>query len=131
MKYFIKESKLDEVKPLEELEKNRQEEAMKKMEENKDLNDKIQMPPQMVSQMSIEENSFDVDDYNDGIKKGAKFLLDAHLNLEKAFVELKKVLVDIDNQELIDGNLRKIIFKLMKISSIIKKTSDKLMGIKK
>ncbi len=127
MRYFIKESKLDGIKPLDELEKQRQETVKKELEE-KVNNIHTQMVPQ---EEFFQEESFDVENYNDGLKKGAKFLLDAHLNLEKAFVELKKVMVDIDNQNLMDSNLRKIIFKLMKISGIIKKTSDKLMGIKK
>lgn len=127
MKYFIKESKLDEIKPLDELEKQRQEKAKKELEEKiNNINTQV-MPQESIPQ----EEPIDIENYNDGLKKGAKLLLDAHLNLEKAFVELKKVLVDIDNQNLIDSNLRKIIFKLMKISGIIKKTSDKLMGIKK
>lgn len=127
MRYFIKESKLDGIKPLDELEKQRQETVKKELEE-KINNIHTQTVPQ---EEFFQEESIDVENYNDGLKKGAKFLLDAHLNLEKAFVELKKVMVDIDNQNLMDSNLRKIIFKLMKISGIIKKTSDKLMGIKK
>lgn len=127
MRYFIKESKLDGIKPLDELEKQRQETVKKELEE-KVNNIHTQTVPQ---EEFFQEESIDVENYNDGLKKGAKFLLDAHLNLEKAFVELKKVMVDIDNQNLMDSNLRKIIFKLMKISGIIKKTSDKLMGIKK
>lgn len=127
MRYFIKESKLDGIKPLDELEKQRQETVKKELEE-KINNIHTQTVPQ---EEFFQEESIDVENYNDGLKKGAKFLLDAHLNLEKAFVELKKIMVDIDNQNLMDSNLRKIIFKLMKISGIIKKTSDKLMGIKK
>jgi hypothetical protein len=123
MGYFYVKSA--DFKTLEELGKERQEEIQKKVEN-------LEYAPKQEMNAPVEPSMPEIDKevLDDGITKSAKLLLDAHLNIEKALVELKKSFIDQDNPELAESEVKDVLEKISKLSTIIKKISDILFEYK-
>jgi hypothetical protein len=124
MGYFYVKSV--DFKSLEELEKERQEEVQKKIENLEYLPPKEEIP----SPIEPKEPQIDEEILDDGITKSAKLILDAHLNIEKALVELKKAFIEQENPKVARSEVAGILDKISRLSAIIKRISDILFEYK-
>jgi len=117
--------KADSLKSLDELSEKRQKEIQEKLENKEFLPPKLDEQPKMEEMSPIDEELLD-----DGITKSAKLILDAHLNIEKALVELKKAFIEQENPEVAKEQIEDVLEKISKLSSVVKKISDLLFEYK-
>lgn len=126
MGYFYVKSA--DFKTLEELNKKRQDEIQKKI----DNLEYIRPPKEEAIGPAEQQQVSPIDEevLDDGITKSAKLILDAHLNIEKALVELKKAFIEQENPEIAESEVKEILDKISRLSTIIKKISDILFEYK-
>jgi hypothetical protein len=126
MGYFYVKSA--DFKTLEELGKKRQEEIQKKLDNLEYIQPSKEEMINSAEQQQV--SSIDEEVLDDGITKSAKLILDAHLNIEKAIVELKKAFIDQENPQVAESEVKEILDKISRLSTIIKKISDILFEYK-